>query len=107
MDSFTGKPIPTDFMPIAEFVKNLPGRKSSATHELVFLASQLPPLGSKSYYIEPTMLRDKSKFRGLPPNKTKTPVKVRRRLSDKDASTTENSISNEVLKKLRRRNLRS
>ena len=30
----------------------MPGRNSSATHELVFLAFQLPPLGSKSYYIE-------------------------------------------------------
>jgi len=39
-------------VPIAEFVKSLPGRESSATHELVFLASQLPPLGSKSYYVE-------------------------------------------------------
>ena len=30
----------------------MPGRNSSATHELVFLAFQLPPLGSKSFYIE-------------------------------------------------------
>ncbi len=39
-------------IPIPEFVKILPGRNSSATHELVFLAIDLPPLGSKSYYIE-------------------------------------------------------
>lgn len=30
----------------------LPGRNSSATHELIFLASKLPPLGFKSYYIK-------------------------------------------------------
>jgi len=39
-------------IPIPEFVKTLPGRNSSATHELIFLAFQLPPLGSKSYYIQ-------------------------------------------------------
>lgn len=31
---------------------NLPGRSSLATHELVFLASNIPPLGYKSYYIQ-------------------------------------------------------
>lgn len=44
--------IPSDLIPIANFVKELPGRNSSATHELVFLASMLPAMGSKSYYIE-------------------------------------------------------
>ncbi len=48
----TGSKISFDLIPIPEFVKNLPGRDSSATHELVFLAFRLPPLGSKSYYIE-------------------------------------------------------
>jgi len=48
----TGKTIPFDFIPIPEFIKTLPGRNSSATHELVFLVFQLPPLGSKSYYIK-------------------------------------------------------
>lgn len=47
-----GKAILFDVIPIPEFVKRLPGRNSSATHELVFLANLLPPLGSKSYYIE-------------------------------------------------------
>lgn len=50
--SFTGNEIPFDVMPIPEFVKKLPGRNSSATHEIVFLAFQLPPLGSKSFYIQ-------------------------------------------------------
>jgi len=39
-------------MQIPEFVKKLPGRNSSATHELVFLAFELPPLGSASFYIQ-------------------------------------------------------
>ncbi len=53
-------------MPIPEFVKELPGRNSSATHELVFLAFQLPPLGSKSFYIK---VENKSK--GTEQNKEK------------------------------------
>jgi len=44
--------IPYDLIPIANFIKELPGRNSSASHELVFLASKLPAMGSKSYYIE-------------------------------------------------------
>ena len=49
---FTGNTIPCDVIPIPEFVKTLPGRNSSATHELIFLAFKLPPLGFKSYYIK-------------------------------------------------------
>jgi len=55
----TEKEIKFDLIPIPEFIKTLPGRNSSATHELVFLAFQLPPLGSKSYYIE---VNNKSKI---------------------------------------------
>ncbi len=39
-------------MPIPNFVASIPGRNSSANHELIFLASKVPPLGSKSYFIE-------------------------------------------------------
>lgn len=68
-------------MPIATYVQNLPGRNSSATYELVFLASQLPPLGSKSYYIE-RILNDTQKEK----------VETKRSLSEGD----DKSISNEV-----------
>jgi lysosomal alpha-mannosidase len=51
--SFIGNVVASQLIPIAEYVKNLPGREGRATVELVFLASQLPPLGSKSYYVEP------------------------------------------------------
>ena len=107
-------------MPIAEYVKNLPGRESSATHELVFLASQLPPLGSKSYYVEaklsgesnsesfplPTKSiseKDDEKLEDteevVPKQHFKKTFKVRRALEDKSTITDEKSISNEVLSK--------
>ena len=76
-------PISSDLIPIPSFVKNVPGRNSSATHELVFLATKLPPLGSKSYYIE-RIISDESK------NAT---LKVKRALSEGD----DKSIANEVL----------
>jgi len=44
-------------MPIPSFVATIPGRNSSADHELVFLATNLPPIGSKSYYIEVSVSR--------------------------------------------------
>ncbi len=108
-------------MPIAEYVKNLPGRESSATHELVFLASQLPPLGSKSYYVEaklsgesnsesfplPTELisgKDDGKLEDteevvIPKHNFKKTFKVRRALEDKSTITDRKSIANEVMSK--------
>lgn len=47
-----GKKIAVQIMPIPETVLNIPGRESNATAELIFLASELPPLGFKSYYIQ-------------------------------------------------------
>ncbi len=49
---FEGKILPSQLMPIASFVASIPGRNSSAKHELIFWAAQVPPLGSKSFYIE-------------------------------------------------------
>lgn len=46
-------------MPIASFVASIPGRNSSAKHELIFLATKVPPLGSKSYYIETSASKGK------------------------------------------------
>ena len=43
----------SELLPLPEFVKNLPGRDSQATHDLVLFASQLPPLGTKSFYVGP------------------------------------------------------
>ncbi len=47
-------------MPIASFVASIPGRNSSASHELIFLATQVPPLGSKSYYVEASVSKSAS-----------------------------------------------
>lgn len=48
---FLGSVIPTQLIPIPPFVLNIPGRNSSATVELVFLAEDLPPLGYKAYHV--------------------------------------------------------
>jgi len=52
--------IEAQLVPIPEFVLSIPGRISSATYELVFLAAQLPPLGVKSYFIEKSSSRMKT-----------------------------------------------
>lgn len=39
-------------VPIPEHVKQIPGRTSKATHDLIFIAKDLPPLGIASFYIE-------------------------------------------------------
>ncbi|XP_045462132.1 lysosomal alpha-mannosidase isoform X1 [Harmonia axyridis] len=47
-----GVQIETQLVPIASSVLSIPGRKSEATMDLVFRASEIPPLGFKSYYVE-------------------------------------------------------
>lgn len=42
------------YVPVAEAVQKLGFRQSDAKYELVFYATQLPPLGYKSYYIKKT-----------------------------------------------------
>ena len=42
------------YVPVAEPVQNLTFRKSQAKYELIFLASDLPAFGYKSYYIKKT-----------------------------------------------------
>lgn len=79
--NFTGNVIPSQKIVIAEFVKNLPGRKSNATAELVFLATQLPPLGTTSYYVQPASTEFQDSKEGNDPRGT---------------------ISNEVYKKTKR-----
>lgn len=41
----------TQIVPVAEAVLDLPGRKSSASRELVFEAADVPALGYLSYYV--------------------------------------------------------
>lgn len=49
----------SQLIPIADSVKLLPGRESSATVELVFQAKALPPLGSHSYYVNQQVAKEK------------------------------------------------
>lgn len=46
-----GQSLTVQFVPLPNAVLRIPGRKSSATAELVFQAEDLPPLGYKSYLI--------------------------------------------------------
>jgi len=52
---FSGHILPSELMPIPSFVTSIPGRNSSANHELIFMTTDVPPLGSKSYYIEASL----------------------------------------------------
>lgn len=49
---FPGKLLPSQLIPIPSFVVSIPGRNTTANHELIFMATNVPPLGSNSYYIE-------------------------------------------------------
>ncbi|XP_060520800.1 lysosomal alpha-mannosidase-like [Cylas formicarius] len=48
----SGIEITPQLIPIAKHVRNIPGRDSIALQELVFAASDIPPLGFKSFFIE-------------------------------------------------------
>lgn len=56
-----GQKLTVQFVPLPKAVLRIPGRQSSATTELVFQASDLPPLGYKSYLIT----REKSYLKNL------------------------------------------
>lgn len=75
-------------MPIASFIAAIPGRLSPATHELVFLATKLPPLGSKSYYVEA--------FGSIMANNSQMPVLIWNS-SHPSKLLTDIKISNEVM----------
>merc|ERR550534_2020659 len=47
-----GVSVDVQLVPIPMFVQTIPGRVSKATQELVFLATELPPLDTKSYYVK-------------------------------------------------------
>lgn len=44
--------VASQLIPIPDSLMTIPSRKSQATHELVFLANEIPPLGYKSYFVE-------------------------------------------------------
>jgi len=61
-------------MPIASFVASITGRNSSAKHELILYATQVPPLGSKSFYIEAYLIERKSSIPVNMWNSSKNPT---------------------------------
>jgi len=66
-----GKVVPSQLVPIPPFILSLPGRNSPAERELVFMAPDLPPMGSRSFYVQPT---DPEKEEG---SATKSVMKIR------------------------------
>ncbi|XP_053673280.1 lysosomal alpha-mannosidase-like [Anopheles nili] len=46
-----GQTVPSTLIPVPSSVIDLPFRESSATHELVFHAEQVAPVGYRSYYV--------------------------------------------------------
>ncbi|XP_033225890.1 lysosomal alpha-mannosidase-like [Belonocnema kinseyi] len=46
-----GNEIVTQVVPISNQIKKIPGRKTSASYELVFLATRINPLGYSSFYV--------------------------------------------------------
>lgn len=50
--------VESQIVPIPDEVLELQFRKSNAMYEVVFLATEIPPLGYKSYYIEPKKTLD-------------------------------------------------
>ena len=44
--------ISSQLVPLPDPVYLIPGRSSQATHELVFMATNIPPMGNQMYHIE-------------------------------------------------------
>ncbi len=55
-----GQEVKAQLVPIPQPVLMIPGRSSKATQELVFMASDLPSVGFKSYYISKTSSSSRS-----------------------------------------------
>lgn len=71
----------TDLILIPESVSTLPGRTSKATHDLVFIAKDIPALGVTSFYVEV------EKGRNNPTDKNVKPVN--------DTIVLDNGVSNQ------------
>ena len=57
MEIFTEDNVKLDveFIPIQEKVQVIPGRKSSAKYDVIFVASEIPALGYKTYFVQHMM----------------------------------------------------
>lgn len=59
-------PVPSQIVTIPSSVATLPFRQSTATSELVFMASELPPLGYKSYFVQKKSTEVKTTMKTVP-----------------------------------------
>ena len=57
LDQAGNMTIRSQLVPIPKSVFLIPGRNSHATHELIFIASKIPPMGNQRYHIEKTDAR--------------------------------------------------
>uniref|UniRef100_A0AB38ZEA6 Alpha-mannosidase n=1 Tax=Ectomocoris sp. TaxID=3104572 RepID=A0AB38ZEA6_9HEMI len=57
-----GEKLSVQMLPLPDFV-NIPGRNSTATQEIAFIATKIPPLGFKSYFVETTTEKDDKFFK--------------------------------------------
>lgn len=59
-------------VPIFDMVKNIPGRQSAATYEIIFRAENLPPVGFKRY----NLVKISSTMQANPNKRQTTKVKI-------------------------------
>ncbi|XP_033225887.1 lysosomal alpha-mannosidase-like [Belonocnema kinseyi] len=67
-DYADGNEVATQTVPISTTVKKIPGRKTTASYELVFLANGIPPLGYLSYYVSKIDEEDRAQVNDLTDN---------------------------------------
>lgn len=51
----SGLAVDYDVLPLSEAVVKMPGRRSNASAELIVFAKDIPPLGTKNYYVQATV----------------------------------------------------
>ena len=93
-----GVSVDSQLVPIASFVRSIKERTSAATHELVFEALNLPPLGYKSYHIQKSAITERKprKDKMWVPN-IEDPILLRQQTETKHVKTGEKvTISNQV-----------
>ncbi|XP_033225889.1 lysosomal alpha-mannosidase-like [Belonocnema kinseyi] len=65
-----GSEIVTQVVPISKPIKKIPGRKTSASYELIFLASRILPLGYSSFYVSQHSRESRVESNALEGNKS-------------------------------------
>lgn len=66
-----GTTVTVEGIPVSEAIQNVPGRASTASYEILFLAKDVPPLGFKSYYLTASNDMDETVAQKLEPTKVR------------------------------------